>query len=42
MSTLYLRNLPDSTNLGTLSNSTNIRLPLIPIKNLKLLLNPIN
>ena len=42
MSTLRLRNLPDSTNPGILPNFTNIRFPLIPTKDLKIPLNPIN
>ena len=42
MSTLRLRNLLDFTNLGTLLNFINIKILLIPIKNLKFLLNPIN
>ena len=35
MSTLYLRNLPDFTNLRILLNSTEIRYPLTSIKDLK-------
>jgi len=42
MSTLRLRNLLDSTNLGILLNSINVRILPIPIKDLKILLNPMN
>ena len=39
MSTPYLKNPLDSTNLEILPNSTNIKFPLISIKDLK---NPLN
>jgi len=42
MSTLCLKNLLDSTNLGIPLNSTNVRLLLISTKDLEILLNPIN
>jgi len=42
MSTLHLKSLLNSTNLKIPPNSTNIRFPLIFIKNLEIILDYIN